>query len=82
MRGKFVAQGNNWSLWWGSNPQLTDYESDTIPTAPGGPYNCTVLEDSVLQYNLKLLLNVTEMNIAASIGDRGFWKQLVTQYKA
>jgi len=26
MRVKFLAQLNNWSLWWCSNPGLTDYE--------------------------------------------------------
>ena len=31
---KFLAWGNNGSLWWGSKPQLTDYESDVLPTVP------------------------------------------------
>ena len=28
------AQWNNWSLWWGSNQRLTDYESDALHTTP------------------------------------------------
>ena len=34
MRLKFLAQGNNGSLWWGSNLRLKAYESDLLPTAP------------------------------------------------
>ena len=39
MRVKFLAQGNNGCLCWGSNSRLTgiDYESDVLPTAPRRP---------------------------------------------
>ena len=32
-----MLQGNNRNLWWGSNPWLTDYKSDALPTAPRCP---------------------------------------------
>ena len=34
MRVKFLAQGHHGSLGWGSNPWLTAYKSDMLPTAP------------------------------------------------
>ena len=33
IRVKFLAQGNNGGLWWGSNPQSPHYESDVQHTA-------------------------------------------------
>jgi len=36
MRVKFLAKGNNRSLRWGSNPQLTNYELDVFFLAPNG----------------------------------------------
>ena len=34
MRVKFLAQGNNGCLWWGSNTRPPHLESDVQPTAP------------------------------------------------
>ena len=28
---KFLAQGNNGSLWWGTNSQLSNYKSEALP---------------------------------------------------
>ena len=37
MRVKFLAQGNNESVWWNSNSQMTDYKLATLRTVPTGP---------------------------------------------
>jgi len=39
MRIKFLAKGNNWSLWLVSNSQLTYYELDALPAETRPPVN-------------------------------------------
>ena len=38
MRVKFLAEGNNGSLRWGSNSRLTEYDSNALPTVTARSY--------------------------------------------
>ena len=63
---KFLAQGNNWSLWLGSDPRLTVDNSDALPTA--------ALRSSL--YNVNLIVTQNERGRKNCVHSWHFiWKQ-------